>query len=252
MKSAPIMGAMLCIAWAGVAGVPSATGATTITIGQWNFESVAGYTTPDSSGNGNGLNFYGGGALTNIAENGSYSLSLPGGGAYLWSSPTHSDLSIGQNFTMTAWVNTLGNDQSGRGILNVYDSPYTFSLNVLGDGSGRLWGNVYGHDVYPTQQNSTTELQSGWNQVGMSYSNGTFSIYLNGNMIDSYFAGLLLPSHNISEVDVGYSGVAYGGTWNGLIDNVTLATVVPEPSTVALLGLGGLVLWRDRRRSKME
>lgn len=60
--------------------------------------------------------------------------------------------------------------------------------------------------------------------------------------------------HSAGDVTIEFTG-AGGGTQGGTnesfgIDNISVSTVIPEPASVALCGVGGVLLLRSRRRHR--
>ena len=105
------------------------------------------------------------------------------------------------------------------------------------------------------------DLENGqWTYCRMLFDNGTISVWLNQVGFDFTPADLLINSQYVGDVDlsgnglfdpfVGYLGLTAGtGGLNDqvIIDDLTLE-IIPEPTSLALLGLGMLTLRLRRRR----
>lgn len=139
--------------------------------------------------------------------------------------------------TTTVNEGAIQNNSTG-GILN-----WGFARD-LGSGAG---GTPPG-DIY----------DGGWHHVAVTYNSATSTKTL-------YFDGVEIASGAIGDLNVSASGFVIGATrtggeaFDGLIDDVRVyntaesgATIaglaaIPEPSSLALLGLGGLLVARRRR-----
>ncbi|MFC1805781.1 PEP-CTERM sorting domain-containing protein [Planctomycetota bacterium] len=88
-----------------------------------------------------------------------------------------------------------------------------------------------------------------------------FDLYIDGGLVGSETRGAL--SSALSNFIIGNTGHSFGEQWDGIITGVAISDsvlgpdtfvltrqddVIPEPATVSLIGLGGLLLARRRRR----
>jgi len=136
---------------------------------------------------------------------------------------------------------------------------------VYGNGSDVIIENEY--DDYTVQRSGSTDVAySKWNGIGtiihtvnlydgqwhhivtsFNEAAGTQDYVIDGIKISGASAGTL--NQSAGDLYVGaYSGVGtYGGnySWHGYIDDLVIHDI-PEPATLCLLGLGGLLLRRKR------
>lgn len=124
-----------------------------------------------------------------------------------------------------------------------------FKLLLYNNGSGtRLYyqhatgsGDVLGNTSLALDQ---------WQVVGVTFSNttpgfGVTRLFVNG-VLDSAFADTTIAALDAPSY-IGYSGLGQSNDqgYRGYID---LFQIIPEPSTILLAGLGGLLALRSRRR----
>ena len=83
-----------------------------------------------------------------------------------------------------------------------------------------------------------------------SPTSGTADWYVDGSLIntETYSGRSTSQTHNMNEFDIYYlnSDVNAGTGALMYFDNLVIQSIVPEPSSVALLVVGGLILWRRR------
>jgi len=125
------------------------------------------------------------------------------------------------------------------------DQGHLFSFN---DGADLYRGAlyVYKHNVGWWQKNGAAiagpAIDDGaWHTAGIVREGNTWTLYLDGSAVDSAESDVSVPAINVA---IG-NGVGYDYDFEGIISDVTY--MVPEPATIVLLGLGGLVLSRRRR-----
>lgn len=116
---------------------------------------------------------------------------------------------------------------------------------------GTFWGRLYfaSGDIYAYNGGSasgrsllTTYATNTWYDMTVDYDfvNHRYGVTINGT---DYGASFILPDGKPDRIRL---SAGNGGTMNVWFDNVALSQV-PEPATLALLAIGGLVILRRRR-----
>ena len=235
-------------------------------IAHYNFDSDLN----DSSGNGYDLTAAGNAAATGAqAAFGAGSLAVDGAGDYAWSSA--SALNFGtNNFSVSFWYRFNGAAANatflGRG-----SSTDNVGFHVRRDGTvvqGLLLDN---NSLSAT--NAQPVSQTIFNHLVFQRNDGVLQLFLNGvQAAGTGFSNADVSSANfafaVGARNIGTDGVASNGVsyLNGSIDelwvfndalsptevsNLYSANIVPEPSTLLMLGLGlaGALIGRVRRAS---
>ena len=132
--------------------------------------------------------------------------------------------------------------------------PNITMLYNIGTSTGYTWWSNF---------DETIGARDEWGHVAITFdaAAGTESIYVNGVLMAAYSSTAVLPIDTIAGIDsfaIYSNGSA--GSWNSfhgkmddfrIYDNALsaaeVAALVPEPTTIALLGLGGLALIRRKK-----
>ncbi len=160
----------------------------------------------DISGNGNHGRLYGARNKKDDVRGGV--MSLDGEGDYI----TVPDIHLG-DFSFSAWVKTSTRSNNRRIFTLEGDSHY-FALQ----------GNVHGGLSIVADGDEINEVNrrienSGWVHVILSHEQGTFKLYMNGELTES---GNLRSSSVKGKLYIGGTEVYGGGYWKGMIDEIAV------------------------------
>ena len=216
-------------------------------VAHYEFESDAN----DSAGTNHGA-LYGNAHITNDPERGNV-LSLDGNNDYMMA-PDHPNLDFADEFTLAAWVKT--NDIRDGRVIARYDptSQDGYGLNQT-DNNGGEW-------TFSTGVNGTGGFARSDNPPTMDWTH-VLGIRDVSGKVTLYIDGVLQSDFEVNPGDINSTGnlligvdTAMQKDFSGLIDDVRIynhalsseeiAAVVPEPTTLLLLGLGGLVFRRKQ------
>jgi hypothetical protein len=188
-------------------------------------------------------------------------LSLDGDGDYVSLPATFASVTASSTKSIMAWVKPDFTGDPGR-VVTLYrksDGSSGFSIKGTGDDPSE-WRGLYmaGSDTYAGINSGVHLIADKWTHVALVQNNADIFIYVNGVLANS--AGDANVPSISSPLNAGIgaynSGTYIDGFFDGLIDDVRIydhalsegdiRAIMPEPATVLLLGLGGLLLRRRR------
>jgi len=190
-----------------------------------------------------------------------------------------SSTDLGSTFTISAWTYLAPGATNGSNRFQAFESSdtgvYDVSWGTAGNYSTTGRNDYLGYVETTNTGTATSNLfdEEEWDHVLMTYdtsgANPTLSLYLNGS---TTAISVTDTSGTFNFSSLNFGGSRDGGgerEWDGMIDEVALwtrdltaaertqvyqnglnglAVTVPEPSSTALLGLGGLALILRRRK----
>jgi hypothetical protein len=158
--------------------------------------------------------------------------------------------------TMSAWVNGAGWVMSNNGAANL-----SYGMFVSGAGTLTVGLNL---GSWGDRGWSTGTVGAGWHHVAVTYDAvAGGALYIDGDPNGTFAAGGNIVTQP-GPLTIGWEGGWSSQRWSGDLADVGLWDValhpndikniynkgVPEPATIALLGLGGVALLRRRRAER--
>jgi hypothetical protein len=211
------------------------------------------------------------GSLTYGGKDFGQALSLDGVGAYMDCGATFSAVTAGSTKTAMAWAKSNTTDYtSGSGrILTLYrgnnngrgESAFTIFPSGYPDIDPATWQSGYMKTATSFQSiDSGVSIDiSTWAHIALVQDDANIFLYINGQLEASESNGAAPTVLNPLNAYIGaYANPSSNSNFfNGLIDDVRIydhalsqseiLAIVPEPCSLMLLSLGGLILRRRRR-----
>ena len=203
--------------------------------------------TTDDSGHGHNMTLRGGANITS-GETGKLNITGTAQGAKIGGN----NISFSTGFTL--YLRGMNLTGAGTNLLAVGTGAEEQSMGVRSGDIDVWW--IGGYSPGYSVPNSTNDFFATYkNGVGWQFFNGTTLAATNANAKITAGAGFVW----IGESDVGsWNGdmdtqskpgtFVAAGLWNSILTPAEMAMVIPEPATLALMGLGGLAMLIRRRR----
>lgn len=215
-----------------------------------SFNEAHGTVVHDSSGYGNDGTFQGASWIEGVAGS---ALAFDGEGGHVEIANSNSLNIQGNAITIAAWFKRSALNDDGAFVFK--NSQYCLAIND----QGRLSFSLYTPTWYSVVMNWPDRLMdTKWHLVAAVYDGATMAIYLDGTEIVSG-ANTGNIQQQTSNIWVGSQSEGLN-QFGGILDEVSiydhalsgtaLAAMIPEPTTLGLVVLGGIAaLMRRRRRA---
>jgi hypothetical protein len=214
-------------------------------VAHWEFEEGQGDTTYDSAGSNNGTIH---GAQWTAGKVGDYALEFDGNNDYVETNNGILNLTM-ENHTIALWAK---NDDLGSGvIIAAGDSLKWWCLSY--SSSHSMYLAHWDDDVIYTIVNSDGPASVGqWTHIAMRRDGSEYSMFIDGvKQIDTEAVGNDFQiEENIYFGQQETTGQFFDGSiddariYNRALSEAEIMALVPEPATVFLLGIGGMILLR--------
>jgi hypothetical protein len=190
-------------------------------VGWWPFNGNAN----DESGNGNNGTVNGATLTSDRNGNGNSAYNFDGVNDFIFITNNFYDISV--NHSIIMWVSINDVSQITQYLWNTY--PHTaeaFIYNYLAVNNGVKYclGNGMNWNIIcPSQNTFLTSNPNMWYLYSMTYNNGLWSTFINGQLVSTYSSAILpAGTHALYFGDAAFAQIGYHNSLNGKLDDIAI------------------------------
>jgi hypothetical protein len=226
-------------------------------VAYWTFDETSGETAGDSADSHDGTIS----GATHV-NNGSVNWALNFDGIDDYVSVPDSDAFTTNAGTLAAWIklDSWGNE-SGRimsqvsgGVTSGNAKGFEWAMNITSHCFAFL---LYNNSSYCIVNSANESLSlNSWYYVAVTWNGAQMTAYINGSQSGNVVSQTVNPANPAVNLHIGEKPDHHTGPFDGYIDDVRfydsalsqeeIAALMPEPATIILLGLGGLLIRRKK------
>ncbi len=187
----------------------------------------------DSSGNGNN-GTVNGATLTTDRNGNADSAYYFNNGAYINVANTD-PLKLGNELTISTWINFSGGNQNPRIISFGADNYYGYEILTIGTGNQRM----IAAGIYSGSIASTNTLSSdSWHQVVLTAGSGVLSLYIDGILDHTTSFSPVTPNYSVP-FDIGRKSIYAYDYFGGKLDDIFIYNRTLSSDEITTLYTGG-------------